>query len=603
MRRFLILALLIALVAPGAFAQQGGTTQGGGGSSSGGSSFSSSNVIDALNGGFGLKWNTKNISNLTFTNTTPNVSSATPQWTAADVGKSFAGFTSCQTDQPPATQGRNIDETTIVTFTDTQHIVAGANSNASVAGTGCGWWGTPDDAALTAIDAAAVASLSCPIIQFPAGNGWADQAHFILSIPACLNSPPGLGNSPDGWGEVIQGWGKGATTLFVAPKLATANSATCNGGASTTDCFGGQQGQVFKRFNFQGGGNYVTGFPSLKTVFELASYSRAEDMAWWNFGANDANAQFLLTAIGTVSLLNSDIGAFSGGVKTGPTGAYSFVNSDIQDICRAAQLTITAGATVTASGQSFFAEGTCTVTNSRAIDNFGRYVDHGSYLYNDLSTGTVLTLVTESGAQSYLYGTRLNATGGGAGSVALDNAGYTFASGVTMNGVGSTAAWFNTAGATLVDGCGNTITAGTGTNPGIITGNCSPVGTQTNTAVASRNSTLGATTLLPANANWTGTTTQFEVRLNAYDSAAGASCTGNTTVLWTFNYTDATGTAQTQTATETITTNGGATGGDKLAALLTLTTNSGTAITYQTTYTIGGGCVTGPSYAAQVVLQ
>jgi len=74
----------------------------------------------------------------------------------------------------------------------------------------------------------------------------------------------------------------------------------------------------------------------------------------------------------------------------------------------------------------------------------------------------------------------------------------------------------------------------------------------------------------------------------------------NTTVTWTISYTDPTGTAQTNTATETITTNGGATGGDRLQQSFKIATNSGSSITYSTSYTAGSGCTTKPSYAAQL---
>lgn len=61
-----------------------------------------------------------------------------------------------------------------------------------------------------------------------------------------------------------------------------------------------------------------------------------------------------------------------------------------------------------------------------------------------------------------------------------------------------------------------------------------------------------------------------------------------------------TGTVQANTAIETITTNGGATGGDRLQQNFVVATNSSSAISYSTSYAAGTGCTTNPSYAAQV---
>jgi hypothetical protein len=94
--------------------------------------------------------------------------------------------------------------------------------------------------------------------------------------------------------------------------------------------------------------------------------------------------------------------------------------------------------------------------------------------------------------------------------------------------------------------------------------------------------------------------TIYTVKLYAYDSAAGVACTGNTTVTWTLSYTDPTGTAQTNTAVETITTNGGTTGGDRLQSVFTIATNASSAITYSTVVAAGASCTTTPSYAALI---
>lgn len=94
-------------------------------------------------------------------------------------------------------------------------------------------------------------------------------------------------------------------------------------------------------------------------------------------------------------------------------------------------------------------------------------------------------------------------------------------------------------------------------------------------------------------------------QLDAWDSAAGSGCSGNTTITWTFSYVDQTGTTQTFTETETITTNGGTTGGDHLGVILTLpaNTNNGTGLQYSATYTPGSGCTTNPGFAANLTVR
>jgi hypothetical protein len=164
----------------------------------------------------------------------------------------------------------------------------------------------------------------------------------------------------------------------------------------------------------------------------------------------------------------------------------------------------------------------------------------------------------------------------------------------------STTSVLNGSGGVFLDGGNNTIPVFSGSYQGKAT----IVGKITNPTVPNRNSSLGATTLLPATGTWIGATVPvLTVSLYAMDGAPfGASCTGNTTVLWTISYTDAGGNAKTQTATETITTNGVA-GADQLATQFQLYISNNTAITYSTTVTPGSGCSPVPSYTAILGVQ
>lgn len=206
------------------------------------------------------------------------------------------------------------------------------------------------------------------------------------------------------------------------------------------------------------------------------------------------------------------------------------------------------------------------------------------------------SIINNSSGSIFVSGS--NISQGGCGDQMIDmSAGAVHLSQVQLIGTGTV---IHQTGGTIFDECGN-LFSGTGTagifTGGAVVGTCSLTQASTNTAVASRNTTLASTQLLPT-VRWPGPS--ITIALYAYDSAAGSGCTGNTTVTWTISYTDLTGTAQTSTATETITTNGGATGGDALKVQLPISVNPNTLVNYSTTYAIGTGCVTGPSYAANL---
>lgn len=114
--------------------------------------------------------------------------------------------------------------------------------------------------------------------------------------------------------------------------------------------------------------------------------------------------------------------------------------------------------------------------------------------------------------------------------------------------------------------------------------------------VSSGNTSISSSVIVPS----VSASGVFNVLIYAYDSAAGTGCTGNTTVVWNIGYNDPTGTHQIKTATETITTNGGSTGGDSLGTSIVINASTGAAISFTTTYTVGTGCSLPPSYAGNV---
>ena len=149
----------------------------------------------------------------------------------------------------------------------------------------------------------------------------------------------------------------------------------------------------------------------------------------------------------------------------------------------------------------------------------------------------------------------------------------------------------------------------------VITYNSVPVQyPQYNTASASVNANIPATTMVTAPAtnascptNLTANCTVYEINWYIDLSAVGTSCTGNTTVVLNFLYTDPLGAGQQTVATSTITI---ATGGN--GTLGTLVANGtqivvaklSTTVQYSTTsFTAGTGCSPAPKYQVTPIVK
>lgn len=570
----------------------------------------------------GANFDTQQINTATITNTSTTITAPSGTFSAGDVGKSITGFKTlgCDTGTLLQTDVPILPETTIAAFVSSSQVTTVAAATASSgAGSGCLFWGHPDDAAFAAADAAAAAATQCPTINIPAKQGWIDQPHFIVSIPACNNSSGALGGVVIGYGEVIRGQGKGSSILFIAPNLKN-NAASCTGGSSTTACYFGQPGQNLRDFQMTGGDQAATAFGSLHNLFEFNNYTVLSNVMFNQYGSNDGQLNILA---GSIVLWDAD---FSGM----PSVNFNFVSfanasfiysSAFQSNCQTGgqEVSIAAGTRIVSVGTTYTPDPCVNGLSHTEVRNSGAYYSYGDFFFNETTSNFAQAAFTNSisAAQAWFYGTRFEMNqSANTLSEPINNAvagAFVYLSSTAL-GCGSAASIANNVG-TMVDGGGNNVIAGTCqanplTNPAagvlMMSGNLSPIGTISSSTqlVASRNTLLGTTTLLPANNLWRGSTNEFELRLYAYDSAAGVGCTGNSTVTWTISYTDATGNAQTQTATETITTNGGATGGDKLAATFALLTQSGTAITYSATAPTGGACATTvPSFAAQLSLN
>ncbi len=303
------------------------------------------------------------------------------------------------------------------------------------------------------------------------------------------------------------------------------------------------------------------------------------------------------------------VGIYNGGGMMTNSGAYNAGNN-------ACELAGTAGTVATMFGGMCLGglgasmifggadlsqhEATYGVYLGQSRGSFGVSKTNASVWYDHGSNITATLNVTAG--QAILSGTSLDQFGGG-NSALVVSGGTVRLQNVDIRETGG--AGINQSGGTIIDGCGNFVSSGTFNNiytGGVVIGTCSIAGAATNTSIASRNTAIGSTPLIAGNGAGMIWPALLTVRLYAYDSAAGVGCTGNSTVTWTISYTDLTGTAQTQTAVETIVTNGGATGADKLAVTFAISSGNAGALNYSTAYTPGAGCTTNPSYAATITV-
>lgn len=523
------------------------------------------------------------------------ITTPTGNFTAADVGKSawVTGqgiaaykFTNGALVCPLSTIS-TVNSATSITLTTASDCTGAAQT-----ATGTLVIGTKDGTALHALDA----KIGCTAVYFPANAIILDDQSFLITPPACA-SPAG----PTGTTGLPQpsAFGQSSNTQFiVTPDF---NWASCTGAgavsggvcfgsalsqiwqfgfwgtgatsASNANCAGASGGKTFMATNNIGGAIYFVNAAGI--CVGQAGLVGAElnnlDEQWKEGGVQQVGIKACVNnAVGTVteSLYCSD-NSVSGGV-----GLNVLANSSQFDTATYLYSNVTISGTLTSRGAQFcggFGNSYAVTVNSGGVFN-----QDGDWV-NQISGGgctLVAGLNVASGGSHSFRNTKITAS----------------SNTITQAGV-------------VIDECGNSVTGagqvGSVTNP--IFGNCSVQGKVTNGLVSNRNTTLTSTVLIPTTATWTGEAYAMLITLQAYDTAAGASCTTATTVAWTLSYLNATNTAETQTATETIATatgNGNATGGDPLRASFSIRMNGGNAVSYSTVVTPGANCVTVPSYSA-----
>ena len=481
--------------------------------------------------------------------------------------------------------------TTIATVNSATSITLNATCTASAAGNAVLILGTKDGTALHALDA----KIGCSTVTPPTNSFILVDQSFLITPNSCSST---AGNLTHTIGTPQAGLiGQGSSTIFIiTPDF---NWASCTGAGAVSGgvCIGSALSQM-------------AGFAIWGTGLTSAANANC---------ANGANKVILAGGPIGGAIYAVDVA----GVCPGTSGMVGvemntldeqFSEGGVQEVGTTACVTSSIGVeTFSLDCHNFNVAGGIgmSVLANSSQNDYGTYPygvtsvsgslnSHGSHFQG---IGATAAMTINSGGKHYSEGDYWCDNGTSTGSFiaaggyeTIRNAKFS-CSGVGVNN-NSTANQF-------FDGGGNTLSGGAvGTFSGLYNGKNSLIGAQTNTTVANRNSSLSSTILLPTTATFAGASVPIiTVTLYAMDATPlGASCAGNTTVVWTFSYFDAGGAAQTQTATETITGNGVA-GGDKLATSFQIYLANANTITYSTVVTPGGSCSPVPSYTAIVGVQ
>lgn len=540
--------------------------------------------------------------------TTVGTQSTDPAFVSTDAGKIEFGTFNC-----PGTVSNcndNCPQGTISSVTDAHHVVvsiACTNNSSAGAHTNNFFWGHDDGSTLVN---------AFNVTLSGSGSANSQRENLFLSCGMTFTSvnpfivPNGARNINGG----VSGCGGGGATIIVPlPKMNCNTTGSVPG--SISGCLisdlsqplenpgNNAPGWVFKDITFWGGGTDVKDaaatysnpavgistnlFDSLVDVYVIGwVWNNATPVigmqnsgSQWYQSGSVAGGTTSCQLAGIVSVPAVMFGGQCGGSFTALAGSASMkINSPASG-----------GTNIVDTNGVYFNQGGQGVTNAGGAGTV--YYSKGDHM--------TVCFQSQSGI-TFLTGTTINQFGSGCAALTVSG-GVVHLSSVSWLSSGGT---FVITGGTIYDDCGVVIpqTGTPGTfSGGSVIGACSLPENLTNTAVASRNTSLASTTILSTlRLPYSG---PINFQIYAYDSAAGSGCAGNTTVTWTVSYTDPTGNAQTSTATETIITNGGSTGGDAMKVTMPININANTAVTYSTTYTVGSGCVTGPSYAANLKMS
>jgi hypothetical protein len=275
---------------------------------------------------FQTTWDGQHRVDATWSNGSTTVNCADCAFTASDVGKRIAGFSTCVASlgiNAVNSLGSQAGTTISSVNSSTQAVVSNA-ATGTVSSNGCLYWGHPDDVALSAADAAAQSSTNCPAISLPAGIGVATQPHFFIQPPACVRSPDLVGNAFTSFGFTVSGQGMQVTRLWLTPDF---NLSGCR----STGCFLPPQ-STFDGWTLTGGGLSGNGVATAGPLIQLSVNANLVDFGCLNLypralsvvGISAQSPEF------HSNLINSQIDG-CGALGLSDNGTVEVTNSSIED--------------------------------------------------------------------------------------------------------------------------------------------------------------------------------------------------------------------------------------------------------------------------------
>jgi hypothetical protein len=202
----------------------------------------------------------------TFTNGSPNLTCtvgafcngttvACPAGQTSDVGKRINATIGCCNASVPVSGVTQAlpNNTTILSVTDSTHIVASQNFTLSSTTTNpYVYWATDDDAAVAAADAAYIAAPVCTAMLWPATPFLVKNPHFNSPNAQCeqLESGGGVGRIATG---SYMGWGSSNSVMYLDSSFPATTS--CTFGANSNGCFFSYAGTHLMHLGISGGWN------------------------------------------------------------------------------------------------------------------------------------------------------------------------------------------------------------------------------------------------------------------------------------------------------------------------------------------------------------
>lgn len=228
-------------------------------------------------------------------------------------------------------------KTTIVTVTNASTISVLNPAGGTCSSNANCWliWGTNDDTALTALDAAILTHRNCPHVIFPAGMSLIAKAHFDSVSTTCqwkypASSTSGIGTSTD-YTLTFSGGGPGSTNFALEPSFdfttCTAHQGTSSS-APTGVCFFGIDEVVLDNFGMMGGGNSATGSGAAHILVGAGIGSQFINVAFGGFGGADLNLTGVSAYDGLRTVFMS-IDGFGGGAFVSNTDIATVINVNL----------------------------------------------------------------------------------------------------------------------------------------------------------------------------------------------------------------------------------------------------------------------------------